>query len=70
MTVRSNAAAESFFATLKRELAWIHHTKTWATRTELANALIDYIEDFYNPQRIQERLGYRSPIEFENTVAS
>ena len=65
-----NAAVESFFATLKRELAWIHHTKTWPDRTELADALIDYIEDFYNPQRIQQRLGYRSPIEFENTVAS
>lgn len=65
-----NAAAESFFATLKRELAWIHQTKTWATRTELADALIDYIEDFYNPQRIQQRLGYQSPIEFEKTVAS
>jgi putative transposase len=65
-----NAVAESFFATLKRELAWIHHTKTWATRTELADALGDYIEDFYNPQRIQQRLGHRSPIEFEQTVAS
>jgi transposase InsO family protein len=65
-----NAVAESFFATLKRELAWIHHTKTWPTRTELAEALGDYIEDFYNPTRIQQRLGHRSPIEFENTVAS
>ena len=65
-----NAVAESFFATLKRELAWIHHTKTWPTRIELADALLDYIEDFYNPQRIQQRLTYRSPIDFENTVAS
>lgn len=40
-----NAAAESFFATVKRELAWIHHTKTWPTRIELADALADYIED-------------------------
>ena len=65
-----DAAVESFFATLKRELAWIHHTRTWPTRAELAAALGDYIEDFYNPQRIQQRLGHRSPIEFENTVAS
>ena len=65
-----NAVAEAFFATLKRELSWIHRTKTWPTRTDLTEALGDYIEDFYNPQRIQHRLGYRSPIEFEATVAS
>jgi putative transposase len=62
-----NAAVESFFATLKRELAWIHQTKTWATRTRLRAAIFDYIETFYNPQRIQQRLGYRSPLEFENS---
>lgn len=65
-----NAVAESFFATLKRELEWIHHRKTWPTRVELTGALFDYIDDFYNPQRIQQRLTYRSPIDFENTVAS
>lgn len=62
-----NAAVESFFATLKRELAWIHQTKTWATRTALRAAIFDYIETFYNPQRIQQRLGYRSPLQFENS---
>jgi putative transposase len=65
-----NAAVESFFATLKRELDWIHQRKTWPTRAALIEALLDYIEDFYNPQRIQKRLGYQSPINFENTVAS
>jgi len=60
-----NAALESFFATLKREVAWIHDTKSWATRSLLRVAIFDYIETFYNPQRIQERLGYRSPLEFE-----
>ncbi len=60
-----NAAVESFFATLKRELAWIHGTKTWATRRALQAAIFDYIETFYNPQRIQQRLGYQSPLEFE-----
>ena len=34
-----NAAVESFFATLKRELAWIHATKTWATRAALRTTL-------------------------------
>lgn len=65
-----NAAVESFFATLKRELAWIHQTKTWATRAALRAAIFDYIETFYNPLRIQQRLGYRSPLEFENSNAA
>ena len=56
-----NAAVESFVATLKRELAWIHATKNWPTRTGLRSALFDYIEGFYNPERIQQRLGQRSP---------
>ena len=37
------------FAILKRELARIHPTKTWPTRTDLAEMLGDYIEDFYDP---------------------
>jgi len=65
-----NAAVESFFATLKREIAWIHQTKSWATRAALRAAVFDYIETFYNPQRIQQRLGYRSPLEFENSGAA
>ena len=65
-----NAAVESFFATLKRELAWIHATKTWPTRAALRSALFDYIEGFYNPERIQQRLGHRSPINFEQDSAA
>jgi putative transposase len=61
-----NAAVESFFATLKRELAWIHHNPKWSTRAELRAALFDYIEAFYNTQRIQRRPGHRSPPDFEN----
>jgi putative transposase len=65
-----NAVVESFFATLKRELAWIHATKTWPTRAALRSALFDYIEAFYNPERIQQRLGQRSPINFEQDSAA
>jgi transposase InsO family protein len=65
-----NAAVESFFATLKRELEWIHRTKRWRTRLELRTALFDFIEGFYNPERIQARLGYRSPLDFEKEIAS
>jgi transposase InsO family protein len=61
-----NAAVESFFATLKRELAWIHQRTTWTTRAALRTALFDYIEGFYNPERIQQRLDNRSPIDFEH----
>jgi transposase InsO family protein len=46
--LRLQAAMESFWATLKRELAWIHRTRRWASRTELRAALFDYIEIFYN----------------------
>ena len=60
---RDSAAAEAFFATLKRELAWIHRTERWRTKHQFRGALFDYIEDFYNPQRIQRRLGHRSPID-------
>jgi putative transposase len=60
-----NAVVESFFATVKRELAWIHQRTTWPTRAALRTALFAYIEGFYNPARIQRRLGHRSPIDFE-----
>jgi transposase InsO family protein len=64
-----NAAVEAFFATLKRELAWIHRTERWNTKDQLRSALFDYIKDFHNPQRIQQRLGHRSPIDFERAVS-
>ena len=70
LTTWTNAAVESFFATLKRELAWIHATKTWATRAVLRTALFDYIEGFYNPERIQQRLDYRSPLRFEEAAVA
>ncbi|HEY2985908.1 MAG TPA: IS3 family transposase, partial [Jatrophihabitantaceae bacterium] len=39
-------------------------------RTTLRSALFDYIEAFYNTQRIQRRRGHRSPIDFENHAAA
>ena len=65
-----NAAVEAFWATLKRELAWIHGRTTWPTRNLLRSALFDYIEGFFNPSRIQERLGYRSPVDYERVGAA
>lgn len=57
-----NAVAESFFATLKKELA---HRRSWPTRRELASEAFEHIEAFYNRQRRHSTLGYLSPIEFE-----
>jgi transposase InsO family protein len=37
----------------------------WKTRVELANAMFDYIEIFYNRQRRHSELNYRTPIECE-----
>lgn len=61
-----NAAVESLWATLKRDLNWIYGRKTWMSRDLLRSAIFDYIEGFYNPERIQKRLGYRSPADFES----
>lgn len=57
-----NAVAESFFATLKKELV---RRRSWPTRRELQSAVFDYIEAFYNRERRHSTLGYLSPREFE-----
>lgn len=56
-----NAAMESFFATLKTECA----TQPFATRTQARSAIFEYIEAWYNRQRLHSSLGYLSPTEFE-----
>jgi putative transposase len=57
-----NAAAESFFATLKRELI---NGKRYATLDEAKRDLFEWIEVFYNRQRRHSALGYVSPEAFE-----
>ncbi len=57
-----NAVAESFFATLKKELI---HRDDWATRTQAHAALGEYIALFYNARRRHSYLGYVSPVEYE-----
>jgi transposase InsO family protein len=54
-----NAAAESFFATLKRELG-----DTWATAQQARLAVLTWIA-FYNYRRRHSSLGYRSPVDYE-----
>jgi putative transposase len=62
-----NAVAESFFATIKKELV---DRRSWPTRAELRTEVFDYIETFYNRERRHSRLGQRSPVEFENSTLS
>lgn len=57
-----NAMMESFWSSMQIELL---NRKKWRTRVELANAIFDYIEIFYNRQRRHSRLDYVSPVEHE-----
>jgi transposase InsO family protein len=61
-----NALAESFFSRLQLDLL---DTKIWNTRAELAAAIFEWIEGWYNPHRRHSSLGYLSPVEFERTNA-
>jgi putative transposase len=57
-----NAVAESFFATLKKELI---RRRSWPEREELRREVFDYIEIFYNATRRHSTLGMLSPIRYE-----
>jgi putative transposase len=61
-----NAVAESFFATLKTELAY---RVSWPTRAAARSAVFEYIEVFYNRRRLHSSLGYRPPVEYEAALA-
>jgi putative transposase len=54
-----NAVAESFFATLEKDLL---RRRSFANRQEARTAVFDYIETFYNPIRLHSALDYRSPV--------
>jgi transposase InsO family protein len=53
---------ESFWGTMKRQL--VHHRR-YGTRQEAIQDITEYIEMFYNRQRRQKRLGYLSPVAYE-----
>jgi putative transposase len=57
-----NAVAESFFATLKKELV---HRRSWPSRRELISEVFEFVEGFYNTTRRHSTLGYLSPAQFE-----
>ena len=57
-----NAVSESFFHTLKTELI---HQQTFHSREEAKLAVFEYIEVFYNRERLHSANGYISPVDFE-----
>lgn len=57
-----DAVVESFFASLKKGL--VHHGR-FQTRQQTRNRLLEYIEVFYNRDRLHSTLGYLSPYDFE-----
>jgi transposase InsO family protein len=58
-----NAAMESFWSTLKRELVY---RRDFRTRDQARREIFAYIETRYNRRRLHSSLGYLSPIDFEN----
>jgi putative transposase len=57
-----NAVTESFFHTLKTEHIYFHR---YETRQDARTSIFEYIETFYNQQRLHSTLGNRSPMQFE-----
>jgi transposase InsO family protein len=60
-----NAVAESFFATLEREVI---DDARWPTRNAARRAIFEFIESWYNRERRHSTLGYRSPAAYEREV--
>jgi transposase InsO family protein len=60
-----NAVAESFVASLKRELV---DRVSWPTRESIRSACFEYIEVFYNRRRLHSALGYQSPADYEEVT--
>ena len=57
-----NAAAESFFSIIQRELL---DRQRWTTRAELASAIFEYIEGWFNPRRRHSYCNMHSPNDYE-----
>ena len=60
-----NAAMESFWSSLKRELV---HRYQFATRAEAKAAIFEWIKVFYNRERLHSALGFKSPVDFETQL--
>lgn len=64
LTARSNALVESFFGTMQLELL---DERRWQTRDELALAIFEWIECWYNPRRRHSYCSMLSPADYEAT---
>lgn len=64
-TPYDNAVMESFFSTLKTECV----TGPFRTRAEARTTIFEFLEVWYNRQRMHSTLGYCSPVDFENQFA-
>jgi putative transposase len=60
-----NSVAESFFATLKKELIY---RASWPDKNELRTEVFDFIEVFYNRRRRHSTLGMLSPVDYETST--
>jgi transposase InsO family protein len=58
-----NATMEAFWSTLKLELIY---RRQFQNQAQVREAVFDYIEVFYNRQRLHSALGYRTPSDFEH----
>ena len=63
--VYDNAVAETFFATLKKELV---NRRSWPTRLELRSAVFEYIEAFYNRERRPLHAQHALPDQLRTTT--
>ena len=61
-----NACIESWHSLLKKEVVYLRRFKT---RAEAQLAIFEYIEVFYNRQRLHSALGYRTPQEVAEAAA-
>jgi putative transposase len=62
-----NAMAESFFASLEREVL---NRRRFKSQAEAKMAIFEWIEGWYNPHRRHSSLGYRSPVKYERAHAA
>jgi len=60
-----NATMESFYATLKTECL---HPQPLASPADTQAQVFDYLEAFYNRERLHSALGYKSPVDFEQQI--
>ena len=61
-----NAVAESFFHALKVELV---HRHKFRIREEAKRKIFEYVEMYYNRERVHSTLGFLSPFEYERRVS-